>query len=221
LAARSGRLGCWNFDEMLRLVARHYHLMTETFTLRYQSGPDGTGEAIYTPALTMPLQTLHFYLEALAVAHDNQLRQMLPYGMRGTWDIYVSMSAPEHLAHYSALPQVRFHFDAAFPPGVRVMMPASVLEHPLPFTNPRMVKEIDRLCARHAAPARIGLPTCGWCSGMWRGRRPRSRALRRTTVYRPAPSSAICARKTSAFANFCIRPASNVLANCCAIRSSP
>jgi AraC-like DNA-binding protein len=145
-----GMLGCRNFDEMLRLVARHYHLMTETFTLRYQSGPDGTGEAIYTPALTMPLQTLHFYLEALAVAHDNQLRQMLPYGMRGTWDIYVSMSAPEHLARYSALPQVRFHFDEAFPPGVRVMMPASVLEHPLPFTNPRMVKEIDRLCANQA-----------------------------------------------------------------------
>jgi len=145
-----GMLGCRNFDEMLRLVARHYHLMTETFTLRYQRGSAGAGEAIYTPALTMRLQTLRFYLEALAVAHDNQLRQMLPHGMRGTWDIYMSMSAPEHLARYSALPQVRFHFDEAFPPGVRVVMPASVLEHPLPFTNPRMVKEIDRLCANQA-----------------------------------------------------------------------
>src|SRR5262252_681589 len=43
-----GMLSCSSIDELLRLVARYYALITETFTLRYVRQP-GYGEAIYTP----------------------------------------------------------------------------------------------------------------------------------------------------------------------------
>lgn len=142
-----GMLSCRNFDEVLRLVARHYHLMTETFTLAYRRDPDGVGEAVYTPALAMPRPVFHFYLEALAVAHDNQLRPMLPSGPEYTYDIYVSMPLPAHLSRYQALiPPARFHFGEGLPPGIRVVMPPEVLEHPLPLADDRVVKAIDKRC---------------------------------------------------------------------------
>lgn len=141
-----GMLSCRNFDEVLRLVARHYHLMTETFTLRYQREPAGPGEAIYTPALTMPQQVLHFYLEALAVSHDNQLRSMLPAGPDYAYDIYVSMPAPAHFWRYLALAPTRFHFSEGFLHGIRVVMPPAVVGHPLPMADIRVVREIDKRC---------------------------------------------------------------------------
>lgn len=141
-----GMLSCRSIDEVMRLVVRHYHLMTETFTLRYQRDLAGSGEAIYTPAMAMPLETLRFYLEALAIAHDNQLRLMLG-GTGGAYDIYMAMPAPPHLLRYQALAPTRFHFDESALPGVRVVMGPAVLEHALPYADVNLVKEIDRRCS--------------------------------------------------------------------------
>lgn len=149
-----GMLSCSSIDEVLRLVARHYHLMTETFTLRYQRSPTGMGEAIYTPTMPMPVETLYFYLEALAVAHDNQLRLMLPEGSRETYDIYVSMPPPSHHVRYLALAPTRFHFDGNALPGIRVVMGASVLDHHLPFADIHVVKEVDKRCSDLASRPR-------------------------------------------------------------------
>ncbi|WP_413626370.1 AraC family transcriptional regulator ligand-binding domain-containing protein [Luteibacter sp. Lutesp34] len=145
-----GMLSCRNIDEVLRLVARHYHLMTETFTLRYQRFGNGNGEAIYTPAMPMPPEMLCFYLEALAVAHDNQLRLMVPEGSREPYDVHMSMPAPPHLARYLALAPARFHFDGNALPAVRVVMSASTLDYPLPFADDHVVKEVDRRCSELA-----------------------------------------------------------------------
>lgn len=141
-----GMLGCHTVDEVLRLVARHYHLMTETFTLRYQRDPAGSGEAIYTPAMAMPLEMLRFYLEALAIAHDNQLRLMVG-SAGGAYDIYMAMPAPPHLPRYHALAPTRFHFDDGALPGVRVVMGPALLERALPYADVNLVKEIDRRCS--------------------------------------------------------------------------
>jgi AraC-like DNA-binding protein len=143
-----GMLSCRTFDEVLRLVARHFHLMTETFTLCYQrSMATGAGEAIFTPAVAMSREVLHFLLEALAVSHDNQLRQILPVGMGSAgYDIYLSMPPPAHLTRYLALAPTRFHFDEDSLPGVRVVIGPNVLECPLPFSDARMVSEVDQRC---------------------------------------------------------------------------
>lgn len=140
-----GMLSCHSIDEVMRLVARHYHLMTETFTFRYQRDPAGSGEVVYTPAMAMPLELLHFYLEVLANAHDNQLRLMLG-GARGAYDIHIAMPAPPHLSRYHALAPTRFHFDEGAFPGVRVVMGPAILEHALPYADGNLVKEIDRRC---------------------------------------------------------------------------
>ncbi|MFI4930119.1 MAG: AraC family transcriptional regulator ligand-binding domain-containing protein [Burkholderiales bacterium] len=141
-----GMLSCRNLDEVLRLVVRHYHLMTETFHLRYRRVGGGAGEALYTPATSMPLETLHFYLEMLALAHQNQVRLFLGADLQA-FDITLSMPEPAHSARYRALAPVRFHFDPAALPGVRVVMSGELLDRPLALANARVVEDVDERCA--------------------------------------------------------------------------
>lgn len=84
-----GMLSCRNWHEAMRLVARHYHLMAETVTLRYRRIGTGVGEAVYTPMTAMPLETLRFFYEALAVAHQNQVHLMLG-GEEPPYDFYLN-----------------------------------------------------------------------------------------------------------------------------------
>lgn len=138
-----GMLSARSWDEAIRLVSRHYHLMTETFTLRYERSP-GRGEMIYTPALAMPVDTLRFYYEALALAHQNQVQLMLgPVA----YDITLAMPAPPHLRRYEQLAPVRFHFDEQALPGVRVVMDAELLDRPLPMADARVLREVDERCS--------------------------------------------------------------------------
>jgi len=141
-----GMLSCRNLDEVMRLVVRHYHLMIETFHLRYRRAGAGAGEAVYTPATSMPLEALRFYLEMLAMAHYNQGRLFLGPDMPG-YDITLSMTEPPHVARYRALAPVRFHFDPRALPGIRVVMGAEMLDRALPMANPRVVEDVDERCA--------------------------------------------------------------------------
>ncbi|MDM4765060.1 AraC family transcriptional regulator [Pelomonas sp. SE-A7] len=138
-----GMISARNFDEVMRLVVRHYHLMTETFQLRYERSP-GRGEAIYTPAIPMPLEVLRFYYEVLALAHQNQVQMMLG---QVSFDIYLSMPEPPHLRRYDLLAPVRFHFVEHAVPGVRVVMDSELLDRPLPMADPRVLKEVDERCS--------------------------------------------------------------------------
>lgn len=154
-----GMLSARSFDEAMRLAARHYHLMTETFTLRYERSP-GRGDIVYTPALAMPLETLRFYYETLALAHQNQVQLMLgPVA----YDIHLAMPEPAHLRRYDRLAPVRFHFDAQAVPGVRVVMEAALLERSLPMGDERVLREIDARCTAMAQRPRAG----GGGAGGW------------------------------------------------------
>jgi AraC-like DNA-binding protein len=139
-----GMLSCRNLDEVLRLVARHYHLMTEVFTFRYRRSP-GFGETVYTPAMAMELETLRFWCEALAVAHHTQLQLMLGDRL-GTYAIYLSIPEPPHLTRYGAMRPAIIHFDESALPGVRVVMSAEQLDVPLPLADPRGLQQIDERC---------------------------------------------------------------------------
>ena len=80
------------------------------------------------------------------MAHHNQTR--LFFGSEvPAYDFYLSMPEPAHIKRYDAFAPVRFHFDPATLPGLRVIMGADLLDRPLPFANPRMVEDVDQRCA--------------------------------------------------------------------------
>lgn len=150
-------LSCATPDQVLRIVSRHYHLMTTAFTLRYRR-QGHLGEAVYTPATALSPDLLHFFLEVIAVAHQTQQALLLGERVSGC-DIHLSMPAPAHHARYFQLAPARFHFNARAVPGVRVVMDAALLDAPLPMASSRVVQQIEQ---RLEAPQ---LQTPG--SGQW------------------------------------------------------
>ena len=139
-----GMLSCRNWDEVLRLVSRHYHLMTETFALRYRRR-GGVGEAVFTPTTAMPRSTLHFLSEVQAVAHWNQVQLLLGRDAPAC-DTYLAMPAPPHARRYDTLAPARFHFDENAMPGLRVVMDPDLLDMPQPLADSRLRQQIDARC---------------------------------------------------------------------------
>lgn len=140
-----GMLSCATLDETFTLTARHFHLMTKAFDLRYDRRPGGAGVAQYTPRVSWPPDVLQFFLEMVAITNQSQMRQILGPDMPG-YDIYLSMPEPAHIQRYFALAPMRFHFDAHDRPGVRLVMGSDVLDAPLPFGNKQVVQQVDESC---------------------------------------------------------------------------
>src|SRR5574337_55826 len=146
-----GMFGCRDFDQVLRLAGRYYHLMNELFTLRYRRSPE-LGEVLYSPVAAMPSQTLHFMLEALASAHHNQVRLLLGPAL-GPYDMVLGMPGPPHQTRYDTLAPARVRFDEQAMPGVRVLMDAALLDYPLPLASQAVVQQVsERLEALSRRP---------------------------------------------------------------------
>src|SRR6218665_4105541 len=139
-----GMWSCRNFDEVMWMVSRHFHLMTETFTMTYRR-TRSHGEAVYTPVTSFAPETLRFMNEVMATSHGNQVR--LTFGQdTPVYDIHLSMPEPSHIARYRALAPARFHFGERGLGGVRVVMGADLLDKALPMADPHVVKEVDERC---------------------------------------------------------------------------
>lgn len=155
-----GMIGCRDFDQVLRLASRYYHVMNELFTLRYRRSPEW-GEALYSPVAAMPPETLHFMLEGLAVAHHNQMHLLLGPAL-APYDIVLGMPRPQHHGRYERLAAARVQFDPRAMPGVRVLMGASLLDHALPLASQAVVQQVsERLerLSRRPKPDRGGWST--------------------------------------------------------------
>lgn len=151
-----GLLGSRDFDQALSLAARHFHLMLETFALRYRRSA-ARGELLYVPTVPMPTAALHFQYEAIAGSLQKAVFSLLgPVVM----DLYLAMPAPPHLRRYDALLPARFHFDGDAMPGVRVLLDAELLARPLPLADERLVRRIDERCA--AISPRPGAGDTDW-----------------------------------------------------------
>lgn len=139
-----GLMSCPTFDAFLRMVSRHYHLMIETWTMRYHRWPEG-GEAVYTPLVALSPVSMHFYLETLVMAQQNQM-QLLLGEHRLPYDFHISMPEPAHIQRYRELAPARFHFNPAAAPGLRIIMPATLLDRALPLANEDVMRDIDARC---------------------------------------------------------------------------
>ena len=139
-----GLMSCPSMDAFLRMTSRHYHLMVETWTMSYRRDLR-CGECVYTPTVALPPHSMSFYLEALAVAHQNQMQLVLGSHVM-PYDIYISMPVPEHIQRYMALYPVNFRFESSAVPGVRAVMPNEMLDIPLALGDEAVMREIDERC---------------------------------------------------------------------------
>lgn len=152
-----GMLSCRDLDQLLRLTSRYYHFINELFTMRYRRWTD-RGEAVFTPVVAMPLKTMHFAMEAIALSVENQF-QMLVGPDIAPYDIRMGMPVPAHHARYAALKRVRFFFDEGAMPEVTLVLDSALLDRPLPMASPKVVEQIEE---RMQSLQRRPVPDSGW-----------------------------------------------------------
>lgn len=137
-----GMLSCRDFGHLLQLTSRYYHFINPLFSMRYRRLSDA-GEAVFSPLIAMPLRTMYFLMEAIAVSVQTQANLLL--GIEGTaFDIRMGMPAPAHVQRYLELLPARFHFDEGVMPSVTLLVPYRLLEQPLPMASPAMVEQIEK-----------------------------------------------------------------------------
>ena len=152
-----GMLSCRDLDHLLALTSRYYHFILELFTLRYRRWPQH-GEAVFSPVVAMPLRTMRFAMEAIAISVENQFRMLLgPDG--AAFDVYMGMPAPAHHARYLELLPARFHFDERALPGIQLRIDARLLDLPLPMASPQVVEQVE---GRLQPLQRRPVPHAGW-----------------------------------------------------------
>jgi len=149
-------LSCRDVDQLLRLTSRYYHFINELFAMKYLRQA-GHGEAVFSPVVAMPQQTMRFVMELIAVSVHGQLEMLLGPGV--TYQVRMGMPAPAHHARYGALAPARFHFDAHALPGVTVLLDASLLDRPLPMAAPKVVEQVEE---RMQTLQRRPVPDAGW-----------------------------------------------------------
>ena len=130
--------------EMMSLASRHFHLITELFTLRFERTANGA-IATYLPMVILAPNVLHALCEAIAVAHVNML-QITTGTPEARCNIRLSAPIPDHLSSYLALGTSQFHFDAHTVPGVHVTMNTALLNQTLPFADISVMRQVDQHC---------------------------------------------------------------------------
>ncbi|MGJ7512062.1 helix-turn-helix domain-containing protein [Variovorax sp. GT1P44] len=152
-----GMLSCLHLDHLLRLTSRYYHVINELFTMRYRRSQEG-GEAIFTPVVAMPMQTMHFVMEAIAVSAVGQFRMLFGSDVVH-YDIRMGMPPPPHQARYASLDPVRFFFDEGAMPSVTMVFDRAVLDRPLPMASSQVVEQVEE---RLRTLERRPVPDTGW-----------------------------------------------------------
>ena len=131
-------------DYALRLAARHYRLMTPTFSMRY-SRDVRQAEITFRPALTMRPDTLRFHLEAVTVSSHEQMKALMGSRMP-SHDVSVSGLAPRHRRRYLRLAPARWHFDDEAVAGVRFRLPLAVADRPMPMSDRSALQMAEARC---------------------------------------------------------------------------
>jgi AraC-like DNA-binding protein len=96
----------------------------------------------------MTATVLKFWLETTAISTYLQIRDAMPRAS-GSFDIFVSMEAPQHLARYPELGefgQARFRFAPSSLPEVVIRVAEAHLDMPLPMANAHAVSLAEDRC---------------------------------------------------------------------------
>ncbi len=209
-----GMLSCRDLDQLLRLTSRYYHLIIELFTLRFRRTPEG-GEAVFNPVAAMPLRTMRFAIEAIAVSVQNQFEMLL--GPPGTaFDFYMGMPPPPHQARYLELLPARFHFDERALPASRCVSIPGYWSGRFPWPRPNWSNRSKvgcKACSGARLPCGAGETTSPCCCARHKASRSRWTISPADMNCRRARSTAASRRRTCSFATCRSRSVSSARAS--------
>lgn len=120
---------CPTVHVMMTMIARYWRLITTSFAVTYRRH-DEVAEWIVRPAAGMSGPALIAMEEVFAMSFYTDYVRLIGTG-RGL-EIHLSIPLPPHSARYEARSPARFHFDTGGLPEVRCVLPAAVVDSPMP-----------------------------------------------------------------------------------------
>ncbi|HSE13461.1 MAG TPA: AraC family transcriptional regulator [Rudaea sp.] len=150
---------------LLRLAVSYQRLIQPFFALSLKRSARHA-ELVYVPAVSVSHRGLRVLEEAIVVSNHTAFESTL--GKRiPAYDVSMSIARPPHAARYREIAPARVQFgDPVL--GLRIALPASVLDMPLAMANPRAMRDAEERCRAQLDLTRSRRRWSEWCGMMLR-----------------------------------------------------
>ncbi len=138
-------LTCDTIEHALRLVTRYFSLIMPSFKAFIHYNPHNQMELTIEPELLLEPLTLNFHIEAIAVALQNNINELISQQL-ASYHIFLSIPEPLHVHKFNQLTSAKFHFNSLHKPGIKLILSQSLLEHKLPLADEMTLKAVERRC---------------------------------------------------------------------------
>lgn len=126
-------LSCSTLEEALRCIEAFYEVIAPSFSFKLNMRAD-VCEMSWFPVQAMPYEFVLFCFDMALAALDEMIVRLLG-DAAPLCEAYLTRAKPAHLAQYRSLQRMRCHFAQPGVPSLRICLPASVLQHPMPMRN--------------------------------------------------------------------------------------
>lgn len=140
-----GILSSPSIDYAMRLAARFFRLITPTYRMRYRCDAQ-QAEILFEPALPLSHAAFQFHTEAVAVGMHSALSELLREQMP-RHELQLSIAEPPHLARYAELAGARCLFQWPGGTGLRLLLPAAVMQQPPALADASALQLAEARCA--------------------------------------------------------------------------
>jgi len=150
---------------MLGLAVTYQRLMQPFFAVRLQRSADRV-ELVYVPVAPLSHRAMRVLEEAIVVSNHSgfvtALKDRLP-----DYEVWMSIERPSHAARYRELLNMKMHFSDPVP-GLRISLPAALLDAPLAMANPRTMRAVEERCKTMLRGTSARRRWSEWCRTMLR-----------------------------------------------------
>lgn len=153
-------------DYALQLINRFSRLVVPNFRARYRRGP-ARAEFEWTPTLSMSAESLRFHLDTIAVATHEHICSLLGKSMQ-TYSAYLSAEEPRYAARFRRYHHVIWHFEAPGTPGLRMVLPASMVDTALVMADRHALEMAEGRCQDLLDQVEQSVGLTGWLEVMLR-----------------------------------------------------
>jgi AraC-like DNA-binding protein len=118
-------------------------------------------ELLIEPELVMEPLTLNFHIEAIAVALQNNINELLNQNILN-YPIFLSIPQPPHFPKFKRLTSAKFYFNALHKPGVKLILSQTLLNHKLPLADEMTLKAVELRCQEQMKGITYGQDFPAW-----------------------------------------------------------
>lgn len=154
-------LTCETIEHAIKLVTRYFSLIMPIFRASIHYNQQNQMELLIEPELLMEPLTLNFHIEAIAVALQNNVNELLNQSI-SNYHIFLSIAPPLHLAKFKGLNSAKFHFNALHKPGLKLILSQTLLKHKLPLADEMTLKAVELRCQEQMKEIAYGQDFPAW-----------------------------------------------------------